>query len=402
MSAPTLLTYRDMLDHLGNWMGAMPQEQEQDRSRQAIQDAYRELSLEHEWVYCSRQHRITLNAAYTTGTVAYSTANRNVTLSGAGAEWPTWARYGRILFDGDDVVYKVAERGSASIVTLDVEFSPAADVDAGTSYTLYRNVYPLPPDLVSMKGIINERNTWTTTYVSPTDWLWGERVRVRTGKPFRWTIMGAPDVYAQLALFVDGYPTVADTVDFIFQDKFRPMNYDGMGYYSSQAGSGYTVSSADSGQATFTVAGTGFTLPTDIIGSVLRLGGDDATEPPGGIGTRTPYVDQRVVFSREGATDATAGNNFTFGVGSGGHFSISDPADLPHYLIDVFKRGCERQLAILLANDKLPVAEALYDKALRLAKGRSNSVGPDLDSPLKYWRPSDLVFPESVNIITGY
>jgi hypothetical protein len=398
MSAPTLLTYRDMIDHLGNWMGALPQEDEQNQSRQAIQDAYRELFLEHEWAYCSRQHRITLDAASTSSTVTYSTSNRQVTL--ASGSWPTWARYGRILFDGDDVVYKVAERGSPSIITLDVDFCPAANVAAGTGYKLYRNVYPLPSDFISMKRIFNERNTWSTTYVSPSDWLWGERVRERTGKPFRWTIMGAPDVYAQLALFVDGYPTVADTIDFIFQNRFRPMNYDGMEFFSSQAGSGNTLTAAAAAQATFTVAG--FTLPSDIVGSVLRLGRADSTAPPGGIGSMDPYVDQRVIFSREDDTNATVGNNFTFGR-QGDHFSISDPVDLPHYLIDVFKRGCERQLAILLANDKLPVAEALYDKALKQAKGRSNSLAPDLGSPLGWWEPDNgLIFPEWVTITTGY
>ncbi len=370
MSAPTLILYRDAIDHLVQWLGALPSEAEQNRARGAVQQAYQLVAQDHKWRYLLKHERLNVSAPYTTGTIAYTSSTRTVTLTDG--TWPTWARYGRIVFDGDDVVYKIAERDVAgSTVTLDPIFRPADDIDAGTTYTLFRSVYPLPADAMAIEEIHDEGSMWSTTYIEPSEWLALERQFRRSGKPFYWTVMGAEDLYVQMAVCFHGYPSSAQTLDFIYQRAVRAMRYDGYNLYSSQEAN--RVNPGGSGGFT-----TNFNLPEDIEGSVLRMqrADDSTTKPPGSLASMNPYGLQQVITTRTNAITGDCDGSWGTLIAAldDAHFVISDPVDLPHYLLPLFHRASEYFLAISQVPDRVRQTEALLEKARKRAWGHNATV----------------------------
>ena len=149
MPAPSLYTYRDMIDHLGDVFGFLSSDKELRLARGAIREAYQNVGMAREWTYLITQGRIDVVASYETGTITYDltggTYEYELTL--ATGTWPSWARYGRLEIDGYDNIFKVAERKSDTVVTLEPNFEPGEDVAAGTTYELFRSVYTLPSDL---------------------------------------------------------------------------------------------------------------------------------------------------------------------------------------------------------------------------------------------------------------
>lgn len=377
---PTLYTYRDAIEQLVQWAGGMPQSADMNLVRTAVLGAYRTVQLEKRWRYFLQHERINLDPAYATGTVAYNASTGQVTLTTG--TWPTWVRYGRIIFSGDNRIYKVAEQDAddASIVTLDTAFSPAADVATGTSYTLFRSVYPLPADMGGIESMEDEVGFYSSGYVTPEIWMASERHFVRSGPWFDWTIMGAPDLFGQIALCVYGYLGAGQTrtFDFLYQRPPRSLNYDGYGLFSSQGAN--AIATAAAASVEFGV--TGFTLPEDIVGSVLRMGRTDSSieDPPGNRGSANPYSEQKIITSRETATTGKVDSNFTYGKGTNGHFVISDPIDFPHYLLPMFQRAGENHLALAIRPDQVGQTEALLRKATLQSRG-SDTMSPAPKGP---------------------
>ena len=106
----------------------------------------------HDWSFLMPTATLSLNGAYSTGTIAYDhTGGANelqVTLSGG--TWPSWAASGMIDIAGND--YPVESRVSDTVLTLDANNNPGADVAASTSYNLHQDDYELPDDFGSVLG----------------------------------------------------------------------------------------------------------------------------------------------------------------------------------------------------------------------------------------------------------
>ena len=81
---------------------------------------------------------LTINPAYTTGTVAIS----STTVTGTSTVFPTWAASGEIFVS--EGWYTIASRNSGTSLTLDSAVS--STVSAGTSYSLIQREYDLPDD----------------------------------------------------------------------------------------------------------------------------------------------------------------------------------------------------------------------------------------------------------------
>ncbi len=91
----------------------------------------------HSWSFLNPRATLSLNAAYSTGTVAVTSGVVTLT-SGT---FPSWAASGVVVIDG--VAYDVSTRDSGTQVTLtDTSVTEAA----GTSYTLDQRDYALPDD----------------------------------------------------------------------------------------------------------------------------------------------------------------------------------------------------------------------------------------------------------------
>lgn len=379
-----LKTFRDVIEHLTDWIGASMTELEARRARRAIMAASRKMSFDGPWKYFKDDVRINLDAPYTTGTVAYDhtggATERRLTLSGAGAAWPDWAAYGRILIGSDTVIYKVSDRVSASVLTLDATANPQADVAAGATFTLFRSEYPLP-EVHRVWNMSDESGYWQSTHVTPEEWMSRERVWRTSGKPFYWTLMGGRDFYGSMGIRMSGYPDAAQTLDFIATLKMRRLVIDGVNViYNSGTG---TVTAASGTSITI----TGNTLTNEVVGAIIRLSRNSSvpTDVEGGNG----YIDQRVITAISAAggnTTITVDDTIdTSGITIGTGYCISDPIDLPEQLYDLLLAWAEYEYACMAAPQmKNDAAAALNGKlgARQMARAWDNqAVEPAVASP---------------------
>lgn len=359
MATPDLITYGDLIDHLAIYTGGGALENEQRYIRAAAQAAYKQVAGAYDWLFYKTQERINCTAPYETGTV--STSTTTVTL--AGGTWPTWARNGRILFDGDDVVYQVASRTSDSVVELDSTTYPATNVAAGTSYTLYRSVYPIPAGcrIEDFQG----EDYYPANYVTPREWVELERHYGRSGVPWYFTLMSDPNFHGVMAFHVIGYPGAATSFDFLYQRTPRRLKYDGHEKYSSQDGSAILLTCSGT-SATF----DNVSMQTDVVGAMLRIGAAGATKPPRGRGDTNQYDAQQIISVRDNVDEVTLIDTIALSKTSD-QFAISDPVDMPEYMFGALYRRCEYELATLMGDNKrMSIAHSQYQVALKEAMAR--------------------------------
>jgi len=363
MASVMLHTYRDAIDHLREWAHALPLAAEDNRLHRAVLDAYEDLVSTCRWRFFTSHYRITLTEPQSEGTVSVTASTRTATLSGATV--PTWARYAHVLFGDDSNVYKVSERVSDTQFTLEPDFCPAEDVAEGTSYVMFRSVYPLPADMLGIEGIEDEKGQWRTAYMpSLQEWLYRERQLTFSGRPFYWTIAGHPDLYGQQAVFLAGYPTAASTLDIVYNRAPRELVHDGFSRYSSQGSARLSTAAAGSTTATF----TGLAVTDDVVGAVLRLSRSGASEPPTRLGVNR-YTEQRVITSVTQQDPAQLLVDSTWTTGKlGDHFTISDPLDLPRYMLDALYRGAEYYLAAMSMPERVAEAYSRFRQAKRRAR----------------------------------
>lgn len=359
-----LLTYRDLIDRLVCYLGAADTEAEQRRVRAAIQSAYSDLTQEHNWKYYISHERINLVASQTTGSVTYTSATRTLTL--ADATWPSWARYGYVRIANVD--HRVESVTNTTTLVIDADLAPAANIAAGTSYQIFRSVYPLPPGIRRLLSVEDERSYWSTHYVPATTWLELHRHAQSSSLPWCWTILGDPNTYGSMCVGIYGVPTAARTLDLLIERSPRPMRLDGYARYSSQSGATLATAGVGTNDATF----TNTTFRGDAVGAILRIGDTEATSAPEGEGAVNAYLEQRVITAVPDTTTLTLDSDWVYGRKSN-YFAVSDPVDMPEYLLPAFYRRCEHELQVLLKNG--PMADrayAAYQLALREAMGRDN------------------------------
>lgn len=354
MPAPELLAYADLIDRLRVYSQGGAGDAQQADLRQAVQSAYRELTFVRDWRYYSVRGRISVVAPYTTGTIAYDhtggTYERMVTLTTG--TWPTWARYGRLIIGTD--LYEVDERKSSSVITLKADSNPGADVSSGTSYTLYRNAYTLPGDMVSVTKFQSDNGTWELMRVAPHELIELEKRSQASGTQVYFSIIGSPDAYGSFAIHFWPYPNVAENVDFLYRRRPRPMRYTGYGS-AERAG---TVTVSLSSQS---VTGSGTSFNAAMVGSLIRFG--DATNAPEGMAGLRPFVEQKVITAvtdTENITIDTPVENAHSAV----KYVVTDPVDVDPVLIEPLFACAQKHLASFRKPDRLGAVTAVYQQAL--------------------------------------
>ena len=378
--SPSLFTYRDAIDHLLVVEDALGQEIEQKRARGAIQSAYRRLHAEHKWRHLVSLGRVFLQAPLTDSTIVFdSIAN---TLSSNSFAWPADIAVYRALSGG--VTAKI-QSGSGTIAQLDPTFTfpnSAPWTSGAIEVTFAQTIYPLPAGLTDIGEIHDQNSFWSTTYVSPGEWLSLERHFHSATRPWFWTIMGHPDLQNQLALCIYGRPSGISSFDFVYQRKPRDLRLDGYARYSSQGTNFISAASPGSTAATLHAA-----VPPAVAGSVLRLAQADGDRPPGGLDDIESYGDQRIVTAVSSMV-LTVDSGWTTGKAeSTGHFSLSDPVDLPDYLIQPFLRLCEAEYAQRQQDDaRIKLSMGAYQEALVLALGNDAMVPSPTPGDWSGWR----------------
>jgi hypothetical protein len=216
--------------------------------------------------------------------------------------------------------------------------------------------------MVAITSINDESRVWGDSYVTPTaDVMRMERHFRDASEPFSWTIIGDPVRHGRV-LWVYGYPATAQTLDFIYFRRPRPLVFDGVALYSSQAGG--TVSGVTAGGAAATLSTA---VGDDVPGAVIRFG-RTGTAVPQGRHTANPYWFQRVITSVTSGTALTLDSVADYTVTATG-YAISDPLDIPEYLIEPLLRGCEYFYLLSTDQSRARFAHDAYLRAVQLAAG---------------------------------
>lgn len=359
----SLWTYKDVVDHLLDFAGRTTGAEDVRDARRAAQEGLRQLCNLHKWIYYVVEGLVNTTASYATGTVAYDhtggTYENQLTLTTG--TWPSDAAFGHVLID--DVVYIIRERISDTVVLLDYELNPGADVDAGTTYTWYRTTYPSPDLFIGlMSNMIEHGNTRLVQFVHPREWQ-GDNMWVKSpSQPFAFTVMGAENYMNRVEFAFSPPPNSARSYAYIYRRHARPMVTE---EYSTG-----TVSVTGGSNA---VTGSGTAFADIHVGSIIRLS-DTATAPTGRYGAN-PYQEERVVMRRTSDTAITVDANFPT-TRSAVAYTISDPLDLDlQVMLNVYLRGAEMLMAHGRRSIDLKAVSQTFYQELEIAKSADMRYG---------------------------
>ncbi|MBX6312828.1 MAG: hypothetical protein IRY99_07930 [Isosphaeraceae bacterium] len=351
-----MFTFQDAIDHLSDYLGAGIDDAAQRDCRRAVLAAYRDLANAHRWTYLYTHGRVSTNAPFSTGTLSYDQSDgtypREATI--AGGTWPEWAANGYLKVG--PVVYRVAERKSATKITLHETLNPGGDLPPGTGFTLYRDTYLLPADFIASDEALYQNSFGGMTYVHPREWLFEQRHQFTTGDPLWFTVTGDGQYPGRLVFRVWPVPDFAKTIDFLYHRRPRPLTVtaEQSGTVSIVAGTG-------------AVSGSNTAFTPGMVGSVIRLAAN-ASRPPTSLVGNNPAVIESVITGHVSLTGITIAD--PAGVSYANvRYSVSDPIDIEEgAMLNAFLRGCETQMAINRTLKDKPSAFKQYEMALREAK----------------------------------
>lgn len=267
----TFTTFQDVVDHGLDYLGSNPTDQARRDVVRSILEAYRDMANAFNWTYLYTPGRLVTNSSYDStvagATLAYldstGTYPRQVTITGD--VWPTWAGDG-VLRIGT-VGYKVDQRISATVLTLDPIIKPSADIPALTPFLLYQDTYLLPEDFVAQDQALYEQNFGGMNYTHPREWLFENRYIFASGTPQFFTITGERKYPGRLVSRIFPWPFQQRTIDFVYKRRPRVL--------LTQSCSVGTIS-VSLGSNAVTGVGTAFTPKH--VGSVIRFSGN--SKPP--------------------------------------------------------------------------------------------------------------------------
>jgi hypothetical protein len=347
--AAELVTYQDAVERvLAHW-DRHNDGRDAYFARSAVAEALRKIA-QYGWKWYRGTLLLTTTASYSTGTVEYTHSTRTLTLSDG--TWPALAALGRVLID--DNVYSVESRTSDTAIVLRTDENPGANVDAGTSYTWFRDQYRLPPDVIELgEPKDNERATGGPDLVQfGLDRRLSASV-VRTYEPetYPWAYAIERDRRAAgKSLVLVPPPKTARTYAMASRWLPRPLNVE---RYNTGT---ITVTSTGT-----TATGTGTSWSSKHVGCVLRIS-ENSRLPTSQYGARSndlsldmevnaPSV-TRMVTAVGGATsltlDAAPGVALT-----GKAYTLSDPIDIDWNVCGIY---WDRMVEYLFARNQMGIA----------------------------------------------
>ena len=355
-----LLTFQDAVEHVLDAFDVPRDSRNHRLAIRAVLKAHRMLPTFHPWPYYRRPLVINVVAPYSTGTIAFDftggTYERLITLSSG--TFPTWAGFGVIRIA--DVYYPVQQRIDSTRITLDSRRCPSADLAAGTSYSIFRDRYPLPLDFRRHDRVFEAGTNRELFIVDPG---LAAAQMFRSGgnsSPYLACIVEDENFQGGLALMVSPSVSAATSLQFLYERKMRPL-------VTEKYETGTVTITVDSA----TVTGSGTAWSEKHIGCLLRVSPNTtAPTPIAGSITATdpnPAAYTRIVTGVSAATtllvDETMGET-----ASGRAYTISDPVDVTDLMIDVFVRLAELEYAKLSGREDTPLRNAYFASALEIAR----------------------------------
>lgn len=359
-----LWTYRDALDSVMDAFDIDAGGRPYRNARRAVFEAYREFPYKTSWAYFDRIGALTTSASQSSSTITYDhtggTYERQVTL--ASGTWPDWADFGTLYTNSNH--YEVATRESDTVITLSANNNPGADLAAGTTYIIYRSVYPAPTDFRRADALVDLENHYWPDYLPPGEALVRSRGYRTPSTPAWYTIRSAGEYYGGMSFEFIPPPNAARTYHYIYEAKPRELKI-------LETNTGTVTVSNGTTTATFSSA----VLTDNHVGSVIRLSGS-ATAPTGKVPDLNEvdnlYVDQRTIQSVTSSTVAVLDTAVTQGFASVA-YSISDPLDMESgAMMNYFLRLCEEKYAYLAKENDRQERTEIARKALREAMAASD------------------------------
>ena len=352
MASIQLTTWKDVLDHLLDWLGANPSAEALRDCRRASLAAQREVTTSNNWVYYYTRGRMVTVAPQNVGTAQYTNSTRTVTLTGA--TWPSWALYGCVVLN--NITYQVASVTDSTDLVLSVNSNPGADIPAGATYAIYRDTYPLPVDCRSIDCFKLVNLIWMLDYEHPSMWLQRQQIYRGQATPRLYTMRGDPHYQGTMAASFFPAPDNIYTLDYIYQRRPRQLIFDNV-----SAGTVSVTSLSTS------VTGVGTNWDSRLVGSIFRTSQDGINLPTNYAGTN-PARYERVVAAVNSTTSLTLDASVDTSY-SGVKYLISDPLDIEDgAMLTAVLRCAEWQLAQSRSKKDRELAMQEWNRALILAR----------------------------------
>jgi hypothetical protein len=351
-----LITFADLVDHVLAFGGTDAARETASNHRRAVQNAYRVLPTRHQWAYLWGIGRVTTTAPYTTGTVEFVASTRLLTLTDG--TWPSWAASGFIYIE--NVPYDIETRVSDSVLKLTAATAPPDDIDAGTEYSLMRDRYAMPADLVAIDETTTNATGVTLEFVHPRAWSGPRRTNVGPGQPRAFTLIGNTGSRTTLNMALWPSPDAVYAIDFLYRRKPRALVYE-------QVSLGLASATVDG----TTVTGSGTAFADAHVGSIFRFGADNQTTPTGD-GGLAPAVHEATITAVASATSLTIDSAVpqTF---DQVRYVISDPVDIfTPSMTELLLREIEKQWRLVCRTQPTQGEMQEYDMALTRAMEADN------------------------------
>lgn len=346
-----MLTYRDLIDHVIDYLGSATDSTTERFARRSVQMAMNAIWNDRNWVYFYQRGRINTVASYATGTIAYDATGgaveRQITLTGG--TFPSWSGDGVIAIN--NIPYEIASRVSDTVLQMASRSDPHADI-ASTQYTIFKDTYTLPVDFGAMGEVVNVGYVRMMAYVPPDDFIKAQRMQIYPATPFLYTITGDPRRYGAMVIRFYQPPDAIYSMDFSYRRSPRQLNV--IGYDTGKV-------SVTSGSATLTGSGTSWT--SSMVGAILRVADPDTEGIPTGVSGANPALLERAVAAYVSATELTLDAVASSDITNASH-SISDPVDIePGAMLELLLRSVERQARQLRRMKATPDEERQYAEA---------------------------------------
>jgi hypothetical protein len=364
-------TAHDMIQSLRDYCGAQSSGFLERDARRALIDAYREYQSDHNWTYYQKHGRIQVYGKYTQGSVTYTQATQQITLSGG--VWPAWAGRGYIrIGTGTGIpmpsnptsgvtAYLAINRISDSILQLDPILNPGQDITPPCAYTLYEDTYEMPDDFQASDQWYADVAWGGMTYVRPNQWLQVTRYYFSfSNTPRYFTFKTSPWTQGRLALSLFPFPDQDRTLDSMYRKRPRPITI-----------SDYNSGTISGAAGTNTVSGNGTVWTPAMVGSVFRVGGmplPDRSNLPTNFEGDVPYAEEHMITAYNSGTQISIDTPLQ-ATYAGVLHRISDPIDVEDgAMMDAFRLCCEKKIARQRSMKTFAQAAASFKEALILAR----------------------------------
>lgn len=282
--------------------------------------------------------------------------------------WPTWAGQASIRIgsglgtnpsspSSGVVAFQSIGLISANVIQLDPILNPGVDITTASSFTLYADQYELPDDFQASNQWFADVAWGGMSFVNPNQWMQVTRYYFSfSNTPRYYSFIGSRWTPGRMCLVIFPFPDQDRTLDSIYRRKPRAITiWD------------YNTGSLSGTLGQNTVSGNGTTWTAAMVGSVLRISGDNVNLPTNFEGD-TPFAEEHIITQVNSATQLTLDTALAASY-TGVKHRVSDLVDIEEgAMTNAMRCCCEKRFARQRSMKTYMQAVATYKEALVLAR----------------------------------